>query len=72
MPKYPRDRCSSNNILYWENITPPVENSKTKVYYVIRETKLKLQYENQNKSFNHRTRKSDTELSNVFFENKYK
>ena len=39
------------------------ENSETKVYYGICET-FKLRYANHKKSFNHRNRKSDTELSN--------
>ena len=67
-------RCLSNNILYQANITPFGENSETKVYYGICETTFKLRYANHKKSFNHRNRKSDSELSNEFWrikDNKY-
>ena len=43
------------------------ENSETKVYYGICETTFKLRYANHKKSFSHRNRKSDTELSNEFW-----
>ena len=62
-----QQRCLSNNILYQANITPLGENSETKVYYGICETTFKLRYANHKKSFNHRNRKSDTELSNEFW-----
>ena len=42
------------------------ENLKTEVYYGIYETKFNLRYANHKKLFNHRNRKSDTELSNEF------
>ena len=60
----PTKRCLSNNILYQANITTIGENSKTKGYYGICETTFKLRYANHKKSFNHRNRKSNTELSN--------
>ena len=69
-----QQKCVSNNILYQANITPFGKNSETKVYYGICETTLKLRYANHKKSFNHRNRKSDTELSNEFWrikDNKY-
>ena len=56
-----------NNILYQANITPLDENSESKVYYGIWETKFQLRYTNHKKSLNHRNRKSDTELSNEFW-----
>ena len=62
-----QQKCLSNNILYQANITPIGENSETKVYYGICETTFKLRYANHKKSFNHRNRKSDTELSNEFW-----
>ena len=62
-----QQRCLSNNILYQANITPFGQNSETKVYYGICETTFKLRYANHKKSFNHRNRKSDTELSNEFW-----
>ena len=62
-----QQRCLSNNILYQANITPLGENSETKVYYGICETTFKLRYANHKKSFSHRNRKSDTELSNEFW-----
>ena len=43
------------------------KNSETKVYYGICETRFKLRYANHKKSFSHRNRKSDTELSNEFW-----
>ena len=62
-----QQRCLSNNILYQANITALGENSETKVYYGICETTFKLRYANHKKSFSHRNRKSDTELSNEFW-----
>ena len=62
-----QQRCLSNNILYQANITPFGQNSETKVYYGICETTFKLRYANHKKSFSHRNRKSDTELSNKFW-----
>ena len=59
--------CLSNNILYQAYITPLGKNSETKVYYDICETTFRLRYANQKKSFKHRNRKSDTELSNEFW-----
>ena len=50
------------------------ENSETKVYYGICETPFKLRSANHKKLFNHRNRKSNTELSNGFWrikDNKY-
>ena len=41
-----------------------------KVYYGICETRFKLRYANHKISFNHRNRKSDTELSNEFWKKK--
>ena len=68
IPQCPlQQKCLSNNILYQANITPIGENSETKVYYGICETTFKLRYANHKKSFNHRNRKSDTELSNKFW-----
>ena len=61
-----QQRCLSNNILYQANITPLGENLETKVYYGICET-TKLRYANHKKSFSHRNRKSDTELSKEFW-----
>ena len=66
-----QQRRLSNNILYQANITPLGENSETKVYYGICETTFKLRYANHKKSFSHRNRKSDTELSNAFQRIKY-
>ena len=62
-----QQRCLSNNTLYQANITPLGENSGTKVCYGICETTFKLRYANHKKSFSHRNRKSDTELSNEFW-----
>ena len=42
------------------------KNSETRVYHGICETTFKLRYANHKKSFNHRNRKSVTELSNEF------
>ena len=70
-----QQRCLSNNVLYQANITPLGENSETKVYYGICKTTFKLRYANHKKSFSHRNRKSDTELSNEFWrikDNKHK
>ena len=68
IPQCPlQQRCLSNSILYQASITPIGENSETKVYYGICETTFKLRYANHKKSFNHRNRKSDTELSNEFW-----
>ena len=52
--------------IYQTNITQidKPKNLETKVYYGICETTFKLRYINHKKSFNHRNRKSDTELSN--------
>ena len=61
-----QQRCPSNNILYQANITPLGDNSETKVYGIC-EIAFKLRYRNHKKSFNHRNRKSDTELSNEFW-----
>ena len=61
-----QQRCLSNNILYQANITALGENSETKVYYGICETTFKLRYVNHKTLFNHRNRKSVTELSNEF------
>ena len=55
----------SNDILYQPNIIPVDENSK--VYYYICETTFDLRYANHKKSFNHRNRKSATELFNDFW-----
>ena len=69
-----QQRCLSNNILYQANITLLGENPETKVYYGICEIKFKLRYAIHEKSFNHRNRKSDTELSNECWrikDNKY-
>ena len=60
-------RCLSNNILYQPNIISFGEISETKVYYGIFKTTFKLRYANHKKSFGHRNRKSDTELSNEFW-----
>ena len=62
-----QQRCLSNNVLYQANITPLGENLETNVYYSICETTFKLRYPNHKKSFSHRNRKSDTELSNEFW-----
>ena len=66
--QYPlQQNCLSNNILYQANVTPVGKNSETKVEYGICKTTFKLRYANHKKSFNHRNRKSDTELSNEFW-----
>ena len=44
--------------------TAKARTQKLKVYYGICETAFKLRYANHKKLFNHRNRKSDTELSN--------
>ena len=63
----PKNRkCLSNNILYQASISTD-ENSETEVYYGICERTFKLLYPNHKKSFNHRNRKSDTELRNKFW-----
>ena len=62
-----QQRCLSNSILYQANITPLGENLETKVYYGICKTTFKLRYANHKKSFSHRNRKSDTELSDEFW-----
>ena len=68
MPQCPlHQMCLSNKILYEANITPLGENSDTKVYCGICEMMFKLRCANHKKSFNHRNRKSDTELSNEFW-----
>ena len=68
IPQCPlQQRCLSNNILYQASITPIGENSEIKVYYGICEKTFKLKYANHKKSFNHRNRKPDTELSNEFW-----
>ena len=68
MPQRPlQQSCLSNGILYQESITPIGKNSDTKVSCGIRETTFKLRYTNHKKWFNHRNRKSDTELSNKFW-----
>ena len=61
-----QQKCLSNNILRQANITSIDENSETKVYYGTCETTFKLRYANHRKSFNHRNRKSATELFNEF------
>ena len=67
IPQCPlQQKCLSNNFLYQTNITPIAQNSETKVYYGICETTIQLRYANHTKSFSHRNRKSDTELSNAF------
>ena len=60
------EKCLNNNILNQENITTLDKNLETKVYYAVYETTFKLRYTNHKKSFNHRNRKSDTELTNDF------
>ena len=65
-----QQNCLSNNILYQANVTPVGENSETKVEYGICKTTFKLRYANYKKSFNHRNRKSDTELSNELWKRK--
>ena len=68
IPQCPlQQKCLSNNILYQTNITPIGENSETEVCYGICRTTFKLRYAYHKKSFNHRHRKSDTELSNEFW-----
>ena len=70
IPQCPlQQKCLSKNILYVANINPIGENSETSllsVYHGICETTFKLRYANHNKLFNHKNRKSDTELSNEF------
>ena len=61
-----QQNCLSNNIQYRANITPIDENSQTKVYYGICETKFKLRHANHKKQFNHRNCKLHSELSNKF------
>ena len=58
--------CFNNNILYWVNITQLDKNWKTKVYCGRFKTPFKIRYKNIKKSFNHRMRKSDNDLSNEF------
>ena len=60
-------RCLSNNVLYQANITHFGQNSETKDFYGICETAFILRYTSHKKSPNHRNRKSDTELSNMFW-----
>ena len=68
MPKCPLDKkCPGNNSLYPGNITSLDRNSETKVYYGICETKFKLHYANNKRLFNHKNRKSDTDISNEFW-----
>ena len=64
-------KCLSNNISYPAKIAPLYENSKFKISYCVCETTFKLQYRNHNKSFNHRKRKLDTELSSKFWKINY-
>ena len=71
IPQCPQQqKYLSDNILYQGNINPIGESSETKVYYGICETTFKLRYANHKKSFNHRSRKSDTELSNKIWKTK--
>ena len=58
----------NNNISYQANVTPIGDHSETKVYNGICEITFKPRYANHEKSFNHRKRKSSTELSNEFWE----
>ena len=67
-----QQKCLSNNILYQANITPIGENSETKFFYGIRETTFKLRYANDEKTFNNRNRRLDTELSHEFWKIKDK
>ena len=46
------EKCLTNNVLYKASITPNEENSKTKIFYGVSETALKLRYANQKKTFN--------------------
>ena len=64
IPQCPLQRqYLNNNILYQASITPIGENSETKVYYGICEATFEQGYANQKELFNHRNRKSDTEVS---------
>ena len=66
IPECPlNQKCLSNNILYQANFSTD-EDSETEVYNGICETTFKLRYANHKKLFNHRNRKSETELCNKF------
>ena len=57
-----QEKCLSENTLYQADISS--ENSQTKIYYGISETKFKTRYSNYKKSFNHEKHKNDTQLPN--------
>ena len=64
----PYSKVVSTITSYTKPTLPPSgENTETKVCYGICETTFKLRYANHKKSFNHRNRKSDNELSNEFW-----
>ena len=57
MPTPLKEKCVTNNILYYTSITP-----KTKICYDVSETALTLRYANFKKTLNNIKYQTDTEI----------
>ena len=60
-------KCQITNIIYKAKITSNLRNYHEKVYYRTSESKFNQRYGNHKKSFNHKKRRTDTELSKEYW-----
>ena len=55
--------CQSENIVYQATVNSDKPNYEPKIYIGLTETKFKIRYANQRKSFNHQVHGNEIELS---------
>ena len=59
------EKCLTNNVLYQQ--VSQMKKFKKKIYYGVSETAFKLKYANRKKTFNNIKYRTDTELSNKYW-----
>ena len=67
-----KEKCLTNSLVYKAKIKSTGENSLQKTYYGLSETKFKTRFANHKKTFKNPVYKTDTELSNEYWNIKSK
>ena len=62
-----QEKCLTSSLVYKAKIKSTEENARQKTYYGLSKTKFKTRYANHKKTFNNPVYKTDTELSNEFW-----